>query len=125
VIITTGNVGFILMRLSLLLGRFEYGRRGILDITHTRLFTFNTLRRALRAACFTFEHVEGIPPPLPFVLGSSSILARGSMAMAKALARGCPRLFGFQCLIVAQARPTLETLLMHAHEAAEKRAVAA
>src|SRR5262249_13437411 len=42
VILTTGNIGFILMRLSLLAGRFEYGKRGILDITHTRLFTFNT-----------------------------------------------------------------------------------
>ena len=34
VILTTGNIGFIVMRISLLLGRFEYGKRGILDITH-------------------------------------------------------------------------------------------
>ena len=31
------------MRLSLMLGRFEYGKRGILDLTHTRLFTFATM----------------------------------------------------------------------------------
>lgn len=52
VILTTANVAFVVMRISLLLGRFEYGKRGILDITHTRLFTFNTLRRAMRAAGF-------------------------------------------------------------------------
>lgn len=42
IVLTTGNVGFLLTRLSLLLGRFEYGRRGILDLTHRRLFTLAT-----------------------------------------------------------------------------------
>ena len=34
VIITTGNIGFLLTRLSLLIGNFNYGKRGILDFTH-------------------------------------------------------------------------------------------
>ena len=59
-VVTTGNIGFILTRLSLLLGRFEYGRRGILDLTHTRLFTFATFRRALQSAGFSIESTEGI-----------------------------------------------------------------
>ena len=117
VIVTTGNIGFILMRLSLLLGRFEYGRRGILDITHTRLFTFNTLRRAMLSAGFVIERIEGVAPPLPFVFGASS-LGRPLMAGARALVRAWPRLFAFQCLIVAEARPTVKTLLARAHEAA-------
>jgi len=125
IILTTGNVGFILMRLSLLLGRFEYGRRGILDITHRRLFTFNTLRRAMRAAGFTIELTEGVAPPLPFVFGSGSGLAGMLMALARGLARLWPRLFGFQCLVVARPRPLLATLLARAHEAAEERSIAA
>jgi 2-polyprenyl-3-methyl-5-hydroxy-6-metoxy-1,4-benzoquinol methylase len=125
VILTTGNVGFVLVRLSLLLGRFEYGRRGILDLTHTRLFTFNTLRRALASAGFTIDQVEGVVPPLPLVLGSSRV-GRVLMTLARALVRLRPQLFAFQCLIVARPRPMLETLLARAHEAAAgKRAIAA
>src|SRR5262249_39521653 len=32
VILTTANIGFIIMRLSLILGRFEYSKRGILGL---------------------------------------------------------------------------------------------
>ncbi len=124
VIITTGNVGFILMRLSLLLGRFEYGRRGILDVTHTRLFTFNTLQRAMRSAGFAIERVEGIVPPLPFIFGESRT-GRVLMGLARALVKLRPRLFGFQCLVLARPRPTLRSLLARAHAAAEKMADAA
>jgi len=124
---TTGNVGFILTRLALSLGRFEYARRGILDITHRRLFTFNTLQRAARSAGFVIEKVEGIVPPLPLVFGSSH-LGRALMSIARVLVRSWPRLFGFQCLIVARPRPTLHALLSRAYAAAaaaEHRAKAA
>jgi glycosyltransferase involved in cell wall biosynthesis/SAM-dependent methyltransferase len=125
IILTTGNIGFILMRLSLLLGRFEYGRRGILDITHKRLFTFNTLRRAMRAAGFTIGQTEGVAPPLPFVFGANSPMSRMLMALARGLVWLWPSLFGFQCLVVARPRPLLATLLAHAHQAAEDRSIAA
>jgi len=36
---STGNIAYLVMRLSLALGHFNYGKRGILDLTHTRLFT--------------------------------------------------------------------------------------
>ena len=47
VVITTGNIAFLPIRLALLVGQFNYGKRGILDLTHTRLFTFSSLRRLL------------------------------------------------------------------------------
>src|SRR6185437_9548148 len=47
IIISTANIGFIIPRLMLLLGQFNYGKRGILDMTHTRLFTFSSFRRLL------------------------------------------------------------------------------
>lgn len=122
VIITTANVGFAIMRLSLILGRFEYGKRGILDITHTRLFTFNTLRRAMRAAGLEIERSEGIVAPLPFVLGTSR-LAKIAVAINKALVRLRPTLFGFQILLVAKPRPTLATLLDSAKASAEHKIV--
>jgi glycosyltransferase involved in cell wall biosynthesis len=119
-IAATGNVGFILTRLALLFGRFEYARRGILDLSHSRLFTFNTLRRAMRSAGFVIEQMEGVVPPLPFIFGSS-IVGRTCMAVARKLVRFSPRLFGFQCLIVARPRPTLHALLTWAYAAAAEQ----
>jgi 2-polyprenyl-3-methyl-5-hydroxy-6-metoxy-1,4-benzoquinol methylase len=39
-IISVPNIGFLMMRIQLLMGRFSYGIRGILDLGHRRLFTF-------------------------------------------------------------------------------------
>lgn len=120
VILTTANIAFVVMRISLLLGRFEYGKRGILDITHTRLFTFNTLRRAMRAAGFEIQRSEGIVVPMPFIFGRSA-LSRVALALNRALARFLPKLFGFQILLVAKPRPTLSTLLEAAETSAERK----
>jgi glycosyltransferase involved in cell wall biosynthesis len=120
VILTTANISFIAMRLSLLIGRFEYGKRGILDITHTRLFTFNTLRRAMASAGFDIEKAEGVVVPIPFVFGNSA-LSRALMVFNRLLIRLSPKLFGFQMLIVARPRPTLENLLEGANASAERK----
>jgi glycosyltransferase involved in cell wall biosynthesis len=119
-ILTTANIGFFIMRLSLLLGRFEYGKRGILDITHTRLFTFNTLRRAMRAAGFEIERSEGVVLPMPFVFGHSTA-SRIALALNHILVRLRPTLFGFQILMIGKPRPTLATLLDAARASAEKK----
>jgi glycosyltransferase involved in cell wall biosynthesis len=120
VILTTGNVGFIVMRLSLLLGRFEYGKRGILDLTHTRLFTFATIRRAMLSAGFDIDRAEGVVPPLPFLFGDSRT-GKILMTLARWLVRLRPTLFAFQCLVVAKPRLTLDMLLDHAHTGAAAR----
>jgi SAM-dependent methyltransferase len=121
-ILTTANIGFIVMRLSLLLGRFEYGKRGILDITHTRLFTFNTLRRAMRAAGFEIERSEGVVMPMPFVFGHSA-LSRIALAFNHVLVRLRPTLFGFQILMIGKPRPTLATLLDAARASADHKVI--
>lgn len=122
VILTTANVGFLFMRLSLLVGRFEYGKRGILDLTHTRLFTFNTLRRAMRASGFEIVRSEGIVVPMPFIFGHSRA-SRILIAINQFLVRLRPQLFGFQILIIAKPQPTLETLLEAARASADQKKV--
>jgi glycosyltransferase involved in cell wall biosynthesis len=122
VILTTANIGFIVMRISLLLGRFEYGKRGILDITHKRLFTFNTMRRALRAAGFEIQRSEGVVVPVPFIFGDSA-LSKIVLKINHALVRLRPTLFGFQILIIAKPRPTLETLLVRAKTSADGKII--
>src|SRR5262249_34404770 len=46
-VLTTPNVAFVIQRLMLLAGQFNYGKAGILDRTHTRLLTFRSLPRVL------------------------------------------------------------------------------
>ena len=52
ILISTGNVAFVVVRLMLLIGQFNYGKRGILDLTHHRLYTFGSFRRSLDQAGF-------------------------------------------------------------------------
>ncbi len=117
VVLTTGNVGFALMRLSLLFGRFEYGKRGILDLTHTRLFTFATMKRAMRAAGFEILSSEGVSVPLPLVFGDTA-LSRALLRLNGALVNIWPAMFSFQILLRARARPALATLLASARQGA-------
>ena len=64
-IVTSGNVVFGVVRLQALLGNFNYGKRGILDLTHTRLYTFASLERLFAQCGFHVEQLEGIPAPFP------------------------------------------------------------
>ena len=71
VIMSTGNVAFIVIRLMLLLGNFNYGHRGILDKTHTRLFTFSSFRKLITQSGFHINRCSGIPAPYPLVIGNN------------------------------------------------------
>ena len=63
--ISTANIACFVTRAMLLLGQFNYGPRGILDITHTRLFTFASFRRALVQAGFDILETRGNSGALP------------------------------------------------------------
>jgi glycosyltransferase involved in cell wall biosynthesis/2-polyprenyl-3-methyl-5-hydroxy-6-metoxy-1,4-benzoquinol methylase len=121
IIASTGNVGFIIVRLMLLLGQFNYGNRGILDLTHTRLFTFGTFRRLFEQAGFTVIEMRGVPAPFPLALGegaASRLLVRANGV----LLRVSRSLFAYQMLAVIKPRPTLAYLLDRARRAAGERA---
>jgi 2-polyprenyl-3-methyl-5-hydroxy-6-metoxy-1,4-benzoquinol methylase len=72
-ILTTPNIAFIVQRLMLLAGQFNYGKAGILDRTHTRLFTFRGIEQLLRDETFKIKEVRGVPAPIPKVLGTGVI----------------------------------------------------
>jgi 2-polyprenyl-3-methyl-5-hydroxy-6-metoxy-1,4-benzoquinol methylase len=120
-VISTGNVGCFITRAMLLLGQFNYGKRGILDLTHTRLFTFASLRRALDQAGFTVTETRGVPAPFPLALGNgrfSRLLVSVNQALI-GLSRG---FFSYQIFMRAKARPTLEWLLSSACDQSRIRA---
>jgi 2-polyprenyl-3-methyl-5-hydroxy-6-metoxy-1,4-benzoquinol methylase len=113
VIMSSGNVCFFVTRLMMLMGQFNYGKRGILDITHTRLFTVASLERILRYAGYQIEAKRVVPAPYPLAVGLNR-LSRTLLTVNSWLARILPGLFAYQTLIVARPRPTPEYLLQHA-----------
>ncbi len=110
VIITTANIGFIVTRLMLLLGQFNYGRKGILDATHTRLFTFRSLNALLEQAGYKVLETRGIPAPFPKALGTN-ILSRLFLWANQLLIRLSKGLFSYQIFVRAEAKPTVHNLL--------------
>lgn len=96
---STGNVAFLPLRLMLLAGWFNYGRRGILDLTHKRLFTVDSFRRLLKNAGFRVDRVLGFGPPLADLSGGGSGLLGVLDRVMAHLARKWPTLFAYQILI--------------------------
>jgi glycosyltransferase involved in cell wall biosynthesis len=121
VIVSTGNIAFGVTRMMLTLGQFNYGKRGILDLTHCRLYTFASLRRGLEQAGFTVEETVGVPAPFPLALGDNAV-SRFLVAVNRFLIRILPGLFSYQIFMRAKARPSLEFLLADAHQQSAIRA---
>ena len=71
---STGNIAFLVMRLSLFLGQFNYGKRGILDLTHTRLFTIYSFKKLLTNGGFVIKEVHGFGPPIRDMVGASATI---------------------------------------------------
>jgi glycosyltransferase involved in cell wall biosynthesis len=112
-ILTTPNVAFVAQRVMLLLGQFNYGKAGILDRTHTRLFTFRSLRRLLLDAGFRNLRVRGVPAPFPKVLGDGRV-GRAALALNQALIRVLPTWFSYQIFVQAESTPAVEYVLASA-----------
>jgi glycosyltransferase involved in cell wall biosynthesis/SAM-dependent methyltransferase len=113
-LVSTANIGFLVNRLMLLAGQFNYGKRGILDLTHTRLFTFASFRRLFEQGGFRVVESRGIPAPMPLAFSSATV-ARAVMTVNKwliSLARGP---FSYQMFFVVEPLPALEYLLREAH----------
>ncbi len=123
IVLSTGNVAFFVTRLMLCFGQFNYNTRGILDLTHTRLFTFSSLRRLLKETGFVIEKEIGIPAPAPLVVKSpfwQKVLMKAQGGLIW-ISRG---LFAYQMLLVVRPLPTLPTLLANTHRHSEKKSSA-
>jgi glycosyltransferase involved in cell wall biosynthesis/2-polyprenyl-3-methyl-5-hydroxy-6-metoxy-1,4-benzoquinol methylase len=120
-IASTGNVGFIVIRLMLFCGQFNYGKRGILERTHTRLFTFRTFRRLFEESGFRVLEMRGVPAPFPLAVGNG-LLGRMLLGLNRGLIRISRTLFSYQILAVVQPKPGLAYLLESAARASGRRA---
>jgi 2-polyprenyl-3-methyl-5-hydroxy-6-metoxy-1,4-benzoquinol methylase len=103
-IISTPNIALWFYRLSLLVGRFEYGPRGVLDETHVHLFTRASFRREVTRSGFHVvrERVSALPFEVVFESTGRSRLVRGLARGYWLLARLWPQLFAYQFILEAE-----------------------
>jgi len=123
VIITTPNIAFLPERIMLALGQFNYGKAGILDVTHTRLFTFRSISRLLRDSGFRIKSVRGVPAPFPKALGDG-VVARQALKANLWLIRLSRTLFSYQIYIEAETTPNADFVLHNTRRRALEDATA-
>jgi 2-polyprenyl-3-methyl-5-hydroxy-6-metoxy-1,4-benzoquinol methylase len=93
-VLSTPNVANWAIRVSLLAGRWRYTDRGILDRSHTHLFTRATLAETIERAGYRVVRIDYTVP----VPGDSDVLD----ALGRAVGRLRPSLFAYQFVAVAQ-----------------------
>jgi O-antigen biosynthesis protein len=93
-VLSTPNIANWAMRVGLLFGRFRYTEWGILDRTHTHLFTRKTLTECLEAAGY---HVEVFDYTVPVPVLSTP----GVEGLAHRLGKLRPSLFAYQFVVAA------------------------
>ena len=96
-VLSTPNVANWAMRLSLLGGRWRYTDRGILDRTHTHLFTRKTLAETVDAAGYRvleLDHTAPVP-----LIGTPAV-----ERTAHAITRVRPSLLAYQFVLAATPR---------------------
>lgn len=107
--ISTANIAFWITRLALLCGWFNYGKKGILDKTHHRLFTLKSFQRLLKNSGFKIEKIVGFGPPIADEISDKGFfyLLDG---IASLLAKIKPSLFSFNFLVIANKKPPLQSI---------------
>jgi glycosyltransferase involved in cell wall biosynthesis len=117
-ILSVPNVAFLPQRLMLFFGEFNYGKAGVLDRTHTRLFTFRSARRILLDAGFRIRSVRGVPAPFPKAFGDNA-LSHAAVAANRALIGLSKTLFSYQVFIEADSTPDVDFVLERARRSAD------
>ena len=103
-IISTGNIAIWFYRWSLLMGRFNYGPRGILDNTHVKLYTLDTFKALIQLSGFKILSIKNTPIPFELIFSS-----RGRSRIPKLLeyvyyriTKLWPKMFAYQFIVEAE-----------------------
>jgi 2-polyprenyl-3-methyl-5-hydroxy-6-metoxy-1,4-benzoquinol methylase len=105
-IVSVPNIANIHVRLLLLLGRFDYTERGLLDSTHVRFYTRKTIRALLEQAGYRIVAQKMAVVPIELALGLSpkSLLFKLLNRILGVCTAIMPGLFGYQIILVAQSK---------------------
>lgn len=104
IILSVPNIAHLFVRLSLLAGKFDYMERGILDKTHLKFFTRNSIDNLLKKTGYNIIERDITPLPLLEILG----VKRNRMldcveSLNYHLSKIWKTLFAYQFIIVASA----------------------
>jgi predicted TPR repeat methyltransferase len=107
VFISVPNIANITIRIGLLFGIFRYRERGILDETHVRFYTKQTIREELEAAGFEVLSVHGSSVPIRLIIENRvpEFLIRAGERILTGTTRLWKALFAYQVILVARVRP--------------------
>ena len=94
----------------LLFGSFNYGTRGILDKTHTRLFTFSSFKNLLLQSGFKIINISGVPVPLPLITGDNKV-GNILLKINKILIFLMKNVFSYQIFSLIRPNTSVELLL--------------
>jgi 2-polyprenyl-3-methyl-5-hydroxy-6-metoxy-1,4-benzoquinol methylase len=110
VILSVPNIAHLWIRLLLLVGRFDYLDRGILDQSHLRFFTERSLRAMLADAGLSIERFTATPAPLYQILPVSwhRRWVAATHAINAVIARKVRRLLGYQFIVLAYPKGAAE-----------------
>lgn len=89
-VVSVPNVAFISIRISLVVGRFEYQEKGILDKSHLHFFTLSTIKKLIRDSGYQVVSARGY------------INTRPVLRFLDILATLFPSIFAYQLLLVAR-----------------------
>ncbi len=102
VIASTGNIANLYIRLMLLLGRFTYTERGILDRNHYRLFTLHSFKELFKESSFRITRQRACPIPFEHIISGYPRLAELLTNIYMLGVRLWPSLFAFQIILEAE-----------------------
>lgn len=100
ILLSTPNIAFFSLRLTHLFGYFNYAERGILDVTHKRLFTLDSLLKAVTATGYLVKRIIPIGVPFEAVIGGG--FGKVLSAVSQVLVHLWKRAFSFQFLLVLE-----------------------
>jgi len=104
IIISLPNIALWFYRISLLIGRFYYSEKGILDEDHLRFYTLNTARQLINRSGYVISLIK--PTSLPFEVIFESVgksrLLRLVDKIYYGLAKIWPRMFSYQFIFLAK-----------------------
>lgn len=107
--VSTGNVTYFPVRVSFLFGQFNYGKRGILDQGHKRLFTISSLKTTLENQGFIVKEYRYFGPPIADLISNKGIWEYIDR-LSGWLAKIWPSLFAYSFLVIAERMDELEDI---------------
>ena len=110
IIASTGNVAFFVNRFLCFFGIFNYTKKGILDITHKRLFTKKSFIKLFNKNGFIVKKCSPIPGPWPLLVGDN-FLGKCLIELNHLLCKLLPGLFAYQFFVEVKQKPHLDYLL--------------